>query len=133
MLEIPCSGTQVIFNFNISLNKKNPPCWQNWWSFPGDSDNSDGLDIFPCLKTLPRTNKEKKPKTQQGKGSRQFSASKARLNSFQQKKPTVEIEEVDKNKDKFSYKTVREKEGKLICRQIHEPDSAAAKMLCTVL
>lgn len=50
-----------------------------------------------------------------------------------EKKPTVETEEVDKNKDNFSYKTVREKEGKLICRKIHEPDLAAAKMLCTVI
>lgn len=43
------------------------------------------------------------------------------------KKPTVEIKELGKNKDNFSYKTVREKEGKLIYRQIHEPGLAAAK------
>lgn len=49
------------------------------------------------------------------------------------KKPTVEIKELGKNKGNFSYKTVREKEGKLIYRQIHEPGLAAAKMLCRVI
>lgn len=79
--------------------------------------------------------KKKKPKTQQMKGSSQFSASKARLNVFQQKweKPKVEIEELGKNKDNFSYKTVREKEGKLIYREIHEPGLAAANMLHRVI
>lgn len=50
-----------------------------------------------------------------------------------EKKPTIEIEELGKNKQNLSQKTGRKKEGKLIYRQSHEPDLAAEKMLLIVI
>lgn len=49
-----------------------------------------------------------------------------------EEEPIVEIEELGKNKDSFSYKVVREKERELIYRLIHE-DLASAKMLHIVI
>lgn len=92
------------------------------------------MDNLPVWKHFPELIKKKNPAT--GDRFNSVSSQKGRVKMLFNrnfKKPAVEIEELGKNKDNFSYKIVREKEGKLIYRQIHKPDLAAAKMLHIVI